>query len=96
MFLETAYTVERAGFAYRAAQEAREARDPDALTQSMNRAAELLERSVDLARTCAQAQADNIRDESDLGLLAAMNQYMYKYLKARSFLVSHEASAWHL
>ena len=96
LFLETAYTVERAGFAYRAAQEAREARDPDALTRSMNRAAELLKRSVDLARRCAQAQADNIRDESDLGLLAAMNQYMYKYLKARSFLVSHEASAWHL
>ena len=96
LFLETAYTVEHAGFAYRAVKEAREARDPDALNRSMKEAADLLERSVKLARRTVQTHAENVRDESDVGLLAAMNQYMYKYLKARSFLVSHEASAWHL
>jgi hypothetical protein len=96
LFLETAYTTEEAGFAYRAAQQAREARDADALGLQLNRASASIEQSVALARQTIQVHADNLRDESDFGLLAAMNQYMYRYLKAQSYLLSLEASSWHL
>lgn len=95
-FMETAYTVEAAGIAYRAAQQARDDRDPDAITHHLNNAAKALKEALGLSRKTIQAHLDIIRDESDLGLLAAMNEYMHKYLKARSILVSHEASNWHL
>ena len=96
LFLETAHTVERAGFASRAAEQAREDRDPEALGANMNETARLLERALDLSRETVHAHVEVVRDESDLGLLAAMNQYMYKYLKARSYLATLEASSWSL
>ena len=96
LFLETAHTVERAGFASRAAEEAREDRNPEELGRRLNETARLLERALDLARETIHAHVEIVRDESDVGLLAAMNQYMYKYLKARSYLATLEASSWHL
>ena len=95
-FLETAHTVERAGFASRAAQQAREDKDPEALGVRLNDTARLLEQAVDLSRETIHAHVEIVRDESDLGLLAAMNQYMHKYLKARSYLATLEASSWSL
>ena len=96
LFLETAHTVERAGFASRAADKARADRDPHALGARLNETARLLERALDLARQTVHAHVETVRDESDLGLLAAMNQYMHKYLKARSYLATLEASSWSL
>ena len=96
LFLETAHTVERAGFASRAVEEAREDRNPEELGRRLNETARLLERALDLSRETIHAHVETVRDESDLGLLAAMNQYMYKYLKARSYLATLEASSWHL
>jgi hypothetical protein len=96
LFLETAFTVEQAGFAYRASRQARDDYDPEALKLHLDEAARLLERAVGLARDTALAQAANVRNESDVGLLAMMNQYMHRWLQARSFLVSHEATQWHL
>jgi hypothetical protein len=96
LFLETAHTVERAGFAQRAAEQAREDRDPEALRRKLNETAALLKRALGLARETIHAHIEIVRDESDVGLLAAMNQYMYKYIKARSYLATHEASCWHL
>ena len=96
LFLETAHTVERAGFASRAADKARADRDPEALGASLNETARLLERALDLSRQTVNAHIEVVRDESDLGLLAAMNQYMHKYIKARSYLATLEASVWSL
>ena len=96
LFLETAHTVERAGFASRAAEEAREYRNPEELGRKLNETARLLERALDLARETIHAHVEIVRDESDVGLLAAMNQYMYKYLKARSYLATLESTSWHL
>ena len=96
LFLETAYTVECAGFAFRDAQKAREDYDPEELKLKLNESAALLEKGLDLARRTTTAQADSVRNESDVGLLAAMNVYMVKWLTAQTFLVSHEASKWHL
>ena len=96
LFLETAHTVERAGFASRAADEAREDRNPEELGRKLNETARLLEQALDLSRETIHAHVEIVRDESDVGLLAAMNQYMYKYLKARSYLATLEASSWHL
>ena len=96
LFLETAHTVERAGFASRAAEEAREYRNPEQLGRRLNETARLLERALDLARETIHAHVEIVRDESDVGLLAAMNQYMYKYLKARSYLATLESTSWHL
>ena len=96
LFLETAHTVERAGFASRAAVQAREDKNPEALGAKLNETARLLERALDLSRETIHAHMEVIRDESDLGLLAAMNQYMHKYLKARSYLATLESTSWHL
>ena len=96
LFLETAHTVERAGFASRAAEQAREYRNPETLGAMLNETARLLEQALDLARETIHAHVEIVRDESDVGLLAAMNQYMHKYLKARSYLATLEASSWHL
>ena len=96
LFLETAHTVERAGFASRAAEQARADKDPERLGAKLNDTARLLERVLDLSRETIHAHVEIVRDESDLGLLAAMNQYMHKYLKARSYLATLEASSWSL
>ncbi len=96
LFLETAYTVESAGFAFRAAQKAREDYDPEALKLSLNECAALMEKGLDLARRTTTAQAESIRNESDVGLLAAMNVYMVKWMTAQSFLATYEAAKWHL
>ena len=96
LFLETAHTVERAGFASRAAERAREDRDPEELGRKLNETARLLEQALHLSRETIHAHVEVVRDESDLGLLAAMNQYMHKYLKARSYLATLEASSWSL
>ena len=96
LFLETAHTVERAGFASRAADQARGDRDPETLGAKLNETARLLERALDLSRQTVHAHVEIVRDESDLGLLAAMNQYMHKYIKARSYLATLEASVWSL
>ena len=96
LFLETAHTVERAGFASRAADQARQDRNPEELGAMLNETARLLERALDLSRQTIHAHVEIVRDESDVGLLAAMNQYMYKYLRARSYLATLEASSWHL
>ena len=96
LFLETAHTVERAGFASRAAEEAREDKNPETLGTMLNETARLLEQALDLSRETIHAHVEIVRDESDVGLLAAMNQYMHKYLKARSYLATLEASSWHL
>ena len=96
LFMETAFTVEAAGLAYRAAQKGRADRDPDVVTRHLNAAAEHIAKAFRLGKKCIRAHSDIVRDESDVGLLAAMNEYMYKYLKARHYLITHEASAWHL
>ena len=96
LFMETAYIVEAAGLAYRAAAKAREERDVEVVTAKLNESATLLKKALALTRRTINAHIDILRDESDLGLLAAMNEYMYKYVKARSFLVGLEASNWHL
>ena len=96
LFLETAHTVERAGFASRAAEQARDDKDPERLGAMLNETARLLAQAVDLSRETIHAHVEIVRDESDLGLLAAMNQYMYKYIKARSYLATLEASSWSL
>ena len=62
----------------------------------MDRAADLLNLAVEQARRTIQSHSAIVRDESDVGLLAAMNEYMLKYLNSMSYLVSLEASAWHL
>ena len=96
LFLETAYTVEKAGFSYRAAQEAREVGEPFEAADRLDEAALLMEQSVELARRTTQAHVKIVRDESDVGLLAAMNEYMFKYLKAKAYLVHNEAISWRM
>ena len=96
LFLETAYMVERAGFAYRAGQAARESQEPFEAAELLDEAADLLKQAVGLARRTIEAHIEIVRDESDVGLLAAMNEYMYKYLKARAYIVHNESISWRL
>lgn len=96
MFLDTAYIVEKAGIAYRSGQKARENSDPFEAADRIDEASTLLKQSVVLAQKTIEAHIEIVRDESDVGLLAAMNEYMYKYLKAKSYIVHNESIKWRL
>ena len=85
-----------AALAYQEAQQAKEAHDVDRMDRQLQLSLALLDEAIGLSSSALQSWSQAVRDQADLGVLAALNHYGHRYLLARRHIQYLRADHWAL